>query len=56
MGQALNITTRDVEGKLNTFEVITTAGKTSAVGGRAGTEYWLTEAQALKVVAKSPHT
>ncbi len=39
------------DGKLNDVEVFTTAGKTS--GGRPAREYWLTEAQALKVVAKS---
>ncbi len=39
------------EGKLNDVEVFTPAGKTS--GGRPAREYWLTEAQALKVVAKS---
>lgn len=40
-------------GKLKDSEVCTTAGQTSPLGGRPSTEYWLTEAQALKVVAKS---
>jgi hypothetical protein len=41
------------DGKLSCSEVFTMAGKTSGLGGRPGTEFWLTEAQALKVVAKS---
>lgn len=41
------------DGKLNSFEVCTTVGQTTEAGGRPSKEYWLTEAQALKVVAKS---
>jgi hypothetical protein len=41
------------EGKFNGSEVCTTVGQTSAAGGRPSTEYWLTEAQALKISAKS---
>lgn len=39
--------------KLSDSEVFTTAGQTSERGGRPGTEYWLSEAAALKVIAKS---
>lgn len=39
-------------GKLNDSEVCRVARQTRG-GGRPATEYWLTEAQALKVVAKS---
>jgi hypothetical protein len=39
------------DGKLSNVEVCRTVQQTS--GGRPGREFWLTEAQALKVVAKS---
>lgn len=38
------------DGKLNDFELCRTVRQS---GGRPATEYWLTQAQALKVVAKS---
>lgn len=40
-------------GSLNGFGVIPTVGQTSERGGRPATEYWLTEEQALMVVARS---
>lgn len=39
------------DGKISNVKVIATVAKTS--GGRPGSEYWLTEAQALKVAARS---
>lgn len=41
------------DGKLNDNEVFRVVRKTSELGGRPPTEFWLTEAQALKVIAKS---
>jgi hypothetical protein len=41
------------DGNLSGSEVFTTVGKTSRLGGRPSRECWLTESQALKVVAKS---
>lgn len=41
------------DGKLNDFEVFATVAKTSEQGGRPATEYWLSEAATLKIVAKS---
>lgn len=41
------------DGKLKASEVLATVAKTSERGGRPGTEYWLSEAAALEVIAKS---
>ena len=42
-----------IEQKLNDSDVRATVAQTSKKGGRPSTEYWLTEEQALYVVAKS---